>query len=156
MSSWLDQFNARLPLLGHRNWVVVADAALPEQSVGGETLYADEPLDDVLRKVSEALNKAQHVRPVAWRDMEVNYLTDEETPGIDEVKSGTRAVLEGSEVRFEVHPTILKKLTEASQSYTILTIKTPTFLPYTSVFFELDCGYWTPKMESELRERMAK
>jgi len=34
-------------------------------------------------------------------------------------------------------------------------LKTNMTIPYTSVFFELDCGYWHPGAEERLREAMA-
>jgi hypothetical protein len=33
-------------------------------------------------------------------------------------------------------------------------VKTNLTLPYTSVFMELDCGYWKPESEAKMRERM--
>jgi hypothetical protein len=33
-------------------------------------------------------------------------------------------------------------------------IKTDLTLPYTSVFMELDCGYWSPESEAKMREKM--
>jgi len=36
----------------------------------------------------------------------------------------------------------------------VLVIKTDMTIPYTSVFFELDCGYWDSDAEKRLREGM--
>jgi hypothetical protein len=33
-------------------------------------------------------------------------------------------------------------------------LKTNMTLPYTSVFIELDCGYWSPEAEARLRAAM--
>jgi len=33
-----------------------------------------------------------------------------------------------------------------------LLLKTKLTLPYTSVFFRLDCGYWTDEAETQLRK----
>jgi hypothetical protein len=38
----------------------------------------------------------------------------------------------------------------------VVLIKTPLTIPYTSVFVELDCGYWSPESEAALRARMAE
>ena len=41
-SDWEERLEAELPLLGHRNWIVVTDMAYPLQSAPGiETIYAD-------------------------------------------------------------------------------------------------------------------
>ncbi len=36
--NWKTQFNQTLPLLGHRNWIVVADKAFPKQNAAGNPL----------------------------------------------------------------------------------------------------------------------
>ena len=46
-------------------------------------------------------------------------------------------------------------LDEAGQTFRVLIIKTDMTLPYTSVFLQLDCGYWTAEAEKRLRETMA-
>jgi hypothetical protein len=33
-------------------------------------------------------------------------------------------------------------------------IKTPSLLPYSSVFINLDCGYWSAEAEERLRRRI--
>jgi hypothetical protein len=33
-------------------------------------------------------------------------------------------------------------------------VKTTLAVPYTTVFMELDCGYWGPEAEAALRARM--
>jgi len=34
-AKWEDVLKDRLPLYGHRNWIVIADSAYPAQSSGG-------------------------------------------------------------------------------------------------------------------------
>ena len=69
--NWEVQFDELLPLLGHRNWILVVDKAFPLQSAPGMT-----------------------------------------------------------------------------------NIKTEHIMPYTSVFIELDCGYWSAEKEATLRNLM--
>jgi hypothetical protein len=38
----------------------------------------------------------------------------------------------------------------------VLILKTNLRLPYTSVFIELDCGYWSPEAERRLRDKMER
>jgi hypothetical protein len=33
-------------------------------------------------------------------------------------------------------------------------VKTTLAVPYTSVFLELDCGYWASEAEAKMREKM--
>jgi hypothetical protein len=35
-------------------------------------------------------------------------------------------------------------------------VKTTLAVPYTTVFLELDCGYWGPDAEAKMRELMKK
>jgi len=42
-----------------------------------------------------------------------------------------------------------------AQIFRALIIKTGLTIPYTSIFFELDCGYWSAEAEQRLRQSMA-
>ena len=54
-------------------------------------------------------------------------------------------------VRAELHEEIIKKLDAAGQSFHVLILKTRHLQPYTSVFLQLECGYWTADKEAQLR-----
>jgi RecB family endonuclease NucS len=45
---------------------------------------------------------------------------------------------------------------DANKSFEVLVIRTSTALPYTSVFMELQPGYWNADSESHLRERLER
>jgi len=47
-------------------------------------------------------------------------------------------------------------LDDAGKTFNIILLKTKLTLPYTSVFFKLECGYWTDEAEKQLRAAMAK
>jgi hypothetical protein len=49
------------------------------------------------------------------------------------------------------HEQIIGKLNEAGKTFHILVLKTNMALPYTSVFFQLGCGYWNDESEKKLR-----
>ena len=51
---------------------------------------------------------------------------------------------------------LITLLESANQSYDVLVIRTPTALPYTSVFLELQPGYWDAESEDRLRERIRR
>ena len=94
--NWQDKLAKQLPLLGHRNWIVVVDAAYPLQTAPGiETIYVDAAQLSVVKGVLSELAKTKHVKP-------------------------------------------------------------PLTKPYTSVFFQLECGYWNADSEKQLREDMQK
>jgi hypothetical protein len=45
---------------------------------------------------------------------------------------------------------------DANRSFDVLVIRTPTALPYSSVFLELQPGYWDVDSETRLREKIAR
>ncbi len=45
-------------------------------------------------------------------------------------------------------------LDEASNLFNIVIIKTDFTIPYTSVFFQLDCKYWNAEAEQAMRKQI--
>jgi hypothetical protein len=150
--SWQDILKKRLPLLGHRNWIVVADAAYPWQTAPGvETISTGGHQIDVLREVLDAVEAAPHVRPIIYTDAELPFLREEDAPGIGGYRDELRIILGGRPVESLPHEEIIKLLDEAGRAFHVLLLKTKLTLPYTSVFVQLDCGYWNAKAEQRLR-----
>ena len=52
------------------------------------------------------------------------------------------------------HDQIISRLDSVGQMFRVLLIKTNMCIPYTSVFFELECGYWNAEAEKRLRAAM--
>ena len=46
---------------------------------------------------------------------------------------------------------IIAELDRAGQKFHILLLKTNLTIPYTSVFLQLECGYWNADSEKRLR-----
>jgi hypothetical protein len=152
--SWEDQLKAQLPLLGHRNWIVITDMAYPLQSAPGiQTLYAKDDFASVLTKVKEEIDSMPHIFAHVYHDKEMDVLTDSLAPGIDKVKAAITH-LYGERAQSMVHEDIIRKLDTASSLYKVVIIKTPLTIPYTSVFLELDCKYWDAKRQAELDKLM--
>jgi L-fucose mutarotase/ribose pyranase (RbsD/FucU family) len=156
-SNWQQIVQQRLPEYGHRNWIVVADSAYPAQSKPGiETIVANTDQMTVLRGVLSILAHARHVTPTVFLDQELQFLDEKESPGIDVYRNQIDTLLLGKPAQRLLHEQIISKLDEVSQTFRVLIIKTNMTLPYTSVFLQLDCGYWGADAEKRLRERMAK
>lgn len=148
---------AKLPALGHRNWIVVADSAYPLQTAPGiETVVVDANQLDAVRAVLAALAKTKHVRPNIYIDEELGFVPEKFAPGIDRYRTSLNKLLQGKPVERLLHEDIIAKLDEAGKTFKVLLIKTPHIQPYTSVFFQLECGYWSGEAESALREAMKK
>jgi L-fucose mutarotase/ribose pyranase (RbsD/FucU family) len=154
--NWEDRLHTLLPLYGHRNWIVVADAAYPAQtSAGIETIVAEAEQVDVVRAVVKAIAAATHVRANVYLDREIDFVSNSDAPGIDDYRQKLDAALCGSQPSKLPHEQIIAKLDQAGKAFCILIIKTALAIPYTSVFFELDCGYWNVEAEQRLRQALA-
>lgn len=153
--TWTDTLAGYLPALGHRNWIVVADAAFPLQiSPGIETIVTGEDHFAVLEKVLKAVDGAKHIRPKIWIDKELGYVTEDLAPGADEAKRRLDQALRGRGAAPVLHEDLIARLDRAGQAFKIVTVKTTLAVPYTSVFLELDCGYWPSENEAKMRDRM--
>jgi D-ribose pyranose/furanose isomerase RbsD len=156
-SSWQTRLRTQLPRLGHRNWVVVTDAAYPLQtSPGIETLVATQPLTTVLGKVLQEIKRAPHIRPLVYTDAELEAVAEEHAPGVTKFRRNLAQTLAKASVRSLPHEEIIARLDAAGRSFQIMLIKTPELIPYTSVFLELDCGYWNAEAEKALRDTIAR
>ena len=75
---------------------------------------------------------------------------------MDECRAKIEKMLAGYDVKPVLHEELLARLDQVAKTYKILMIKTNLALPYTTVFMELDCGYWSPENEAKMREAMKK
>ena len=154
---WKRVLAERLPLYGHRNWIVVADSAYPAQSTPGiETIVADADQAEVLQHVLARLSNSKHVRPIVYTDVELSYLTEAEAPGVDNHRELLSGLFPDSKPVSLPHEQIIGNLAKAGQNFQVLIIKTRMTVPYTTVFLQLDCAYWGPDAERKLRAQMAQ
>lgn len=154
-ANWRQKVADELPLMGHRNWIVIADSAYPWQSRSGiETVATGADQIEVVKAVMAALEKAPHVRPVVYLDAELPHVADKDAPGAKAYREELARVLGTRPVNSFPHEEIIGKLDKAGEVFRILILKTRMTLPYTSVFLQLDCGYWNPDAEQRLRETL--
>ena len=154
--TWRSRLKEQLPLLGHRNWIVVADSAYPLQTAPGiETIYVNADQLAVVNDVLAELARTRHVKPTICTDAEMKFVAEKNAPGIVAYRDGLEKILAGKPAQVLPHEQIIAKLDEAGKTFKVLLIKTPLTLPYTSVFFQLECGYWNADSEKELRAAMS-
>ena len=156
VADWRRILRERLPLYGHRNWIVIADAAYPAQSRAGiETVATGAGQLEVVEETLAAIAASPHVRPVVYLDGELEFVAEADAPGAD----GYRASLAGLTGRLDCrrlpHEEIIAMLDAAGALFRILILKTTLEIPYTSVFLNLDCAYWSAEAEGRLRARLA-
>ena len=153
--AWTDTLAAYLPALGHRNWIVVVDSAFPLQiSPGIETIVTNEDHFAVLDKVLKMVDAAKHIRPKIWLDKELAFVPVALAPGADEVRRRLDKALKGRGATPVLHEELIARLDQVGKTFKIVMVKTTLAVPYTSVFLELDCGYWGPEAEAKMREKM--
>ena len=154
---WTALVAERIPLYGHRNWIVIADSAYPAQSKDGiETVVSGAGQEEVLRGVMGQLADARHVTPIIYTDQELSFLDEEDAHGVGSYRDSLAEILSGKPVQTLPHEKLIAKLDDVSKTFRVLIIKTNMTIPYTSVFLQLDCAYWGPDAEKKLREKMAR
>ncbi len=156
-NTWKVAVANQVDQLGYRNWIVIAEASLPAQNRPGirqVTTHVESP--EVLDYVLNTLEQTQRVRPQIFLTREQRALDNEYTPGIDEHRRHLTMALRSHETTELEQQSLLTLLEDASESFNVLVIRTPTALPYTSVFIELQPGYWDAESEARLRDRMSR
>ena len=154
-SSWQQKVKDELPLLGHRNWIVIVDSAYPLQSSPGvETIETGEDHLAVVDYVLGTLQNSTHVRPLVHTDKELEFVPEKEAPGVSRYREEPKARISGFSADAVPHQILIDRLGETGRSFHVLILKTRMTIPYTSVFLQLDCKYWSAESEAKLQEAM--
>lgn len=154
---WERRLHDVLPEFGHRNWIVVADSAYPAQSRPSiQTLVTAAGHSLLVSRVLAALASSKHVVPNVYTDLELKFVAESDAPGISEYRRQLGTALKGHAVNELAHEQLIAKLDEAGKTFQVLIVKSTLTLPYTSVFFELECKYWSAGAEERLRAAMRK
>jgi L-fucose mutarotase/ribose pyranase (RbsD/FucU family) len=154
---WKSEVAETLKLFGHRNWIVVADGAYPQQSNPAiQTITVDASQLEAVAFVNQLIEKAEHVDANIFVDKELEFVPERDAKGIDTYRTKLNELLAGKPVENRLHETIIKELDAAAKLFNVLIIKTDLAIPYTSVFFQLECGYWNAAAEENLRKELKK
>ena len=154
-SNWQSRVAQSVPLLGHRNWILIVDSAYPLQSSPGvETIETNASHLDVLRYVLSAVNNSIHVRPDIYMDAELPFVPDADAPGASAYREQVQQMLSDYKIESLPHERVINQIDETSKEFHVLVLKTTMTIPYSSVFIRLDCKYWSTDAEKRLRARM--
>jgi hypothetical protein len=104
--------------------------------------------------VLHAIRENPHISPTVYLDTELRALSPQKAIGIERFRCDLGQALEGVRKHELLHEQMIARLDEAGRKFSVLVIKTNQLLPYTSVFIELECGYWSAAAERDLRESM--
>lgn len=81
-------------------------------------------------------------------------MSNDTAPGIDEWKRKTQQALLGMETTSLEQESLMSLVADANRSFEVLVVRTSSALPYSSIFIELQPGYWDAEAEQQLRARM--
>jgi len=152
---WKAVVQSRLPLYGHRNWIIVADSAFPAFAEPGiETIVVNEDLLSVVKYVASAISSSRHVRATVFLDQELQFVDEHDYPGVCELAKQITGMFSKSQVSSIPHSEVLTRIDEAGKTFRILFIKTTETIPYSSIYIRLDCGYMSPEVEQKIRTAM--
>jgi hypothetical protein len=153
---WKAKVAAAMPLLGHRNWILIVDSAYPLQSSPGvETVDTNSGMFDVVNYILKTVNSSAHVRPDIYMDAELPFVPDRDAPGASAYRAKIAEVLRGYTVESILHDKIIANIGETGSQFRVLVLKTNLAIPYTSVFIRLDCKYWSADAEKRMRVKMS-
>jgi RbsD / FucU transport protein family len=153
--NWRTAVNQKLPLLGHRNWILIVDSAYPLQSSPGvETIETNASQLEVARFVLDAINRSIHVRPDILMDAELPYVPESDAPGVTAYRADAAQLLAGMKIESLPHEQIIGRIDQAGATMRVLVLKTTMAVPYTSIFLRLNCKYWSDDAEKRMREKM--
>lgn len=152
---WKSQVEQTLKVFGHRNWIVIADGAYPEQSNPAiKTITIDANQLEAVSFLSQLIEEAKHVDANIFIDKEMAFVPEKDAIGIESYRNNLNKTLEGKPVKTMLHEDIIQELDASAKLFNVLIIKTDLAIPYTSVFFQLECGYWNADAEKNMRLKL--
>jgi hypothetical protein len=155
-TEWQTRLAQVLPLLGHRNWIMIVDSAYPLQSsTGVETIETNTDQMQVIRQVLSTIDSSIHVRPIVYMDAELPYVPEKDAPGVTAYRQRIKTALAGRKITSLPHEQIIGKVDEVGKTFHIVVLKTTMTVPYTSVFLQLNCKYWSDEAEAQMRKEMS-
>lgn len=153
--SWRREVKRHVSELGFRNWIVIAESSFPAYSrPRARQVAADAETPEVLAHVLQVIAETQHVKPNIYLTRELRSMTNDAAPGIDELKRRTQQSLVGLETTSLDQESLMSLVADADRSFDVLVVRTTSALPYSSIFIELQPGYWDADAEQQLRQRI--
>lgn len=154
-NAWHAAVDRQAGQLGYRNWIVIAEASFPAHSRSGvRQVAAPVEIPVAVDYVLKALEQTENVRPQVYLTRELRSVENDFAPGIEEIRERIKNSLHGHEPTELDQQSLLTLIEDANRSFDVLVIRTQSAMPYSSVFLELQPGYWDAESETRLRERI--
>ena len=155
--AWQTAVKKQSAQLGYRNWIVITEASFPAHNRPGlRQVNASAEIPEVLDYVLSVMEQTETVRPQIYLTRELRAVENDFAPGIDDLRKRLTQSLHGHEPTELDQQSLITLLENANRSFDVLIIRTPTALPYSSVFLELQPGYWDVDSETRLREKIER
>lgn len=152
---WRTSVDKEVSQLGYRNWIIVAEASFPAHNKPGlRQINTEAEVPEVVDFVLNSLEEKQYVRPQIYLTREIRAVENDFAPGIEDLRQRIKRSLHAYEPTELEQQSLITLIESANQRFDVLVIRTPTALPYSSVFMELQPGYWDAESEDRLRERI--
>ncbi len=150
--AWGKTVSREVDALGIQNWIIIAESSFPVVSrVGVRTLVVDAEVPELVDYVVNHLESSENVNPTFNTARELPYVSNDRAPGIDQFRKDLKEALHGHEVRQMDNRSLTLLAHSDASKFAVLVLKSKTALPYSSVFVELDSGYWDRGSEDKLR-----
>jgi hypothetical protein len=154
---WQGAVDRQIGQLGYRNWIVISEASFPAHSrIGVRQINASVGIPESLEYVLNSLEQTENIRPQIYISRELRSIENDFAPGIDEYRKNITTALRGHETTQLDQQSLITLVEDANRSFDVLVIRTTTPLPYSSVFIELQPGYWDVDSETRLRDRIER
>lgn len=149
---WGRVVSREIDALGIQNWIIIAESSFPVVSRRGvRTVVVGAEIPELVDFVVNNLERSENVTPSFNTARELPFVSNDRAPGIDQFRKELNDALHGHKVR-ELDYRSLSLLAHSDASkFAVLVLKSKTALPYSSVFIELDSGYWDRDLEDELQ-----
>lgn len=152
---WGEVVSREVNALGIQNWIIIAESSFPVVSRGGvRTLVVDAEVPELVDYVVNHLERSENVTPSFNTARELPFVSNDRAPGIDQFRKDLKTALHGHEVRQMDNRSLSLLAHSDASKFAVLVLKSKTALPYSSVFIELDSGYWDRGSEDDLRREM--
>lgn len=154
-TNWRGAVDHQSAQLGYRNWIVIAEASFPAQNRPGmHQVAAPVEIPEALDYVLHVLEQTENVHAQAYVTRELRSVENDYAPGIEGFRKSLKSSLHGRETTELDQQSLLTLMEDANRSFDVLVIRTQSAMPYSSVFLELQPGYWDAESEARLRERI--
>ncbi|PQJ29613.1 hypothetical protein [Rubritalea profundi] len=152
--AWTQQLESEIAELGAYNWILVTESAYPAPGrPEAHTVTSPYKLPQTLDYVLQTIESSGHIRPRIYLTLEFDELSDSYAPGIENHRVQLTKSLNERATQSLSARSLESTLRCSKNGNRILVVKSQTALPYTSIYIELESGYWDGESETALRNK---